>query len=239
MSKKIVLIIISLFLVSGCMNTDGSEPKMKDIKDISTSIYPTTDFNLKEAVKKGIGTENKYKEAQSIYLYFFSEYLNSIYDFRQVDDTLNGKGFVPTKKRNYYQQNSQLESEYIYIRNNVHPERLSQKDIDYLMTTGKKSEDKHAQSIIKKTNMDVMSIQLKDNNEKYKTSYEKSNTKETIVSNDALVLYIEYKDIKKDDNDYVKKGNQEAQVVENQVILPVKDALNDLPNDVEIFNITW
>ncbi|WP_088840630.1 hypothetical protein [Listeria sp. ILCC797] len=212
---------------------------MKDIKDISASIYPTADFNLKEASEKGIGTESEYKEAQNIYLFFFSEYLNSIYDFKQVDATLNAKGFKPVKKKNYYQQNSQLESEYIYIRNNVHPERLTQKDIEYLITTGKKSGDEHAKSIVKNTNVDVMSIQLNDSSEKYRTSYERSNSKEGIVSNDALVLYVSYEDIKEDDNEYVKNGNQEAQVVKNDVILPVESALKNLPNDVEVFNTSW
>ncbi|MBC6309926.1 hypothetical protein HCJ66_10270 [Listeria sp. FSL L7-1582] len=235
---KSIGVLFVLVLLAGCVNS-GSDKTMENIKAVNSSIYPTSDFNVKKAMEKGIGEKESYANLQNIYMYYLGQYLNSLYDFKRTDDILNTQSFQTVGKKDYYQQLSQIDSQYFYIRNNIHCERLDEKSINYLKKIGKREQDEEARSIIEKTYVDVLSIQFENAGKEYDTSYEKSNSGNRRVKNTDLVLYVKYANVKKDDANYVLEGNREAKII-SEVSEEVKIGLEKkLSCGISIFNISW
>lgn len=73
---------------------------------------------------------------QIFYKSNFERLLNSLYNFNLIDNYINQNcnnlPVIDDADYNFYKKFSTLGSKYIYLRNNIHIERLDAKDLEYL-----------------------------------------------------------------------------------------------------------
>lgn len=161
-------------------------------------IYPCS-INLKLAEEKGLVTDNKlnsrYFNIQKNYKIIFEKYIAETLNLKKYDDLLANSNLkidscVPYRM-DYYQKNSTLNLKYIYIKNNLHIEKLAKEDLDSLE---KANDEELLKDIVKKTYPDVIKINYLDDKEikgKFKTQYfEGFDSPNTVFNNDSLVLII-------------------------------------------------
>ena len=81
--------------------------------------------------------DNTFLELQFKYREGFSKYLSSIFNFNTIDEEISKYGVdIPTiedNDYNFYHKNSKLGSNYLYLRNNIHIERLSDEELKRLL----------------------------------------------------------------------------------------------------------
>ena len=80
-------------------------------------------------------SEEEFLELQNKYRNSIEEMLSKIIDFKQLDEKITKVLKVPVvedKDYNFYHKFSNLGSNYIYLRNNIHIERLSKEDVERL-----------------------------------------------------------------------------------------------------------
>ena len=212
---------------------------MGSILEIDKEIYPD-DFDLGLAREKGIGSKADYERVQQRYQELLGSYLGGLYDFSAADALLDAQGFQPAEGGGYYRGRSIPTSRYFYLRNNVHVERLSAEQIAYLKGSAAGSDDPVGVQIVKDTCEEVLAVRLSfANAEEYNTSYQKGSGYRGTVPNTAIVFYVEYKDIKPNNESYAALGQQEALVVEgiSQHIILALEGSFDV--DVIVFNESW
>lgn len=208
---------------------------MKSITEISKEIYPQ-DFDLDKAKEKGIGNKNDYEEVQKNYLIYFSMYLDSLYDFSAIDDQLSDEGFQPVKQKNYYFNRSELNSEYIYLRNNVHCENLMKEQIDFLRKKVQGSLKEEGIALAKETYVEVLSARSDFFEADFKLSYIGGTALRNMVPNTALLFYLQFDDIKKNDETYLEEDRKEQEKLETLSNDIVQELESELDVEVYIFN---
>jgi hypothetical protein len=177
MAKKLLFAISALLLlVSGCTGTPIEEESMNtpestlspSIEDITAHSHPFSyDLALAETVGLSNGTtlNEKFAKVQNTYRLVLSRYLESRVSFSAFDETLEstGLGFTPapTEDMSAYQQWSEINSAFIYIRNNLHVERLPQSHIDTLIEKSDQVDiaaDQELQDIVQNSWVDVIKL---------------------------------------------------------------------------------
>ena len=167
---------------------------MNDITDISSDIFPD-DFDMGEASDKGIGAKDAYVLVQYRYLTVLSDWLKSLFDFPSIDRELADADLAVVPMQDYYRGRDQLGSGYIYLRNNIHPERLTVDQIG-LMRQETTPENRERQlDVVKQTYADVLAVQYAEMgpDAEYITSYGSPGDQSLHVPNTALVFYLSYK----------------------------------------------
>lgn len=234
--KILTVFILSLLFISGC----SLRPPMKSISEISSEIYPL-DFDLEEAEEKGIGKKEDYLLVQKNYLNYLSIYLNSLYDFKEIDKTLKENDFELLKEKPYYFRISELGSEYIYLRNNVHCERLTEEQIVSLKDSENLNEDQGI-DLVKSTYVEVLSVKPDNFANTSKLSYTQGSNIENVVENTALVFYVNYKTPvfnSKDKESYVEINKKNKLVLES-ISKDVSSALSkELREKIYVFYAGW
>ena len=89
----------------------------------------------RELIKEKFKDDDEFLKCQLEYKKAFETILNKVYDFRGIDEKVNSDGLVPkviTDSRFFYHQTSNLQNNYICLRNNFHVEKLSKEDIEKL-----------------------------------------------------------------------------------------------------------
>lgn len=213
------------------------------IQQINEEIYPN-DFDLTLARDKGIGSKRAYQKVYDNYSRLLSAYLNSLYSFSSLDEGLENKGLVPEDDLGYYLDSSQLGSKFLYLRNNIHVERLSEEDINYLKQDNIGTNDEEGLRIVKETCEEVLAVRLRSagDTKEYKTSYHDSCRGDKFVPNTALVFFVEYVDMHTGDlstEEYMRLRSADKKAVDD-VSEEIIDALQ--PSfDVEVIiqNQQW
>lgn len=80
-------------------------------------------------------SDDEVLELQNKYRNCIEEKIKGIIDFKKVDDQINKMVYVPRledKEYNYYHKFSTFPSNYIFLRNNYHIERLSEDELEQL-----------------------------------------------------------------------------------------------------------
>ena len=97
--------------------------------------YPIID-NSELMLKKGFDNDNKYFELLNLYKSFFETYLKEKLPLQLIDDNMKESElkFEPIKEEDmdFYQITSTMGLSYIYLRNNLYIEKLSEEDIKFL-----------------------------------------------------------------------------------------------------------
>ena len=212
---------------------------MNDATDISTEIYPD-DFDMEKAADKGIGRKGTYTQLQEKYLTLFSGWLTTMFDFSSIDQTLADANLTPVTQQDYYSSRSQLGSKYIYLRNNIHPERLSTEQIKALQEETTPENYEQQLAIVKQTYVDVLAVKYDyppDLPEEYITSYGTPGNQLLHVPNTALVFYLRYEEPNTDDHEAFLAMERHTKTVVTGVAEQIQQALStDTHTDVVILD---
>lgn len=79
--------------------------------------------------------EDEFINLQAKYRSYFESILKEIINFKDLDDRIKKVLLLPKikdKEYNFYHKYSTLDSDYIYLRNNIHIENLNDEEISYL-----------------------------------------------------------------------------------------------------------
>ena len=91
----------------------------------------------RDLIREKFKDDDEFLQCQLAYKKAFEIVLNKVYDFKGIDDKVNSNGLVPkvlTNDQDFYHQNSNLQNNYVYLRNNFHVEKLDKEDILLLLT---------------------------------------------------------------------------------------------------------
>ena len=80
-------------------------------------------------------TEDRFIELQIKYRNYFNKILNKLIDFESIDKELNNIVELPQiedTEYNFYHINSNLNSKYLFLRNNIHIENLTKEELEKL-----------------------------------------------------------------------------------------------------------
>lgn len=89
----------------------------------------------RELIKEKFKDDEEFLKCQLEYKKAFEAILNKVYDFKSIDDKVNKEGLVPkllTNEEDFYHHNSNLQNNYVFLRNNFHVEKLNKEDIENL-----------------------------------------------------------------------------------------------------------
>ena len=236
--RPLMLAVVCCFMLTSCSFLN-QVLVLNKATDIATEIYPD-DFDFVEAASKGIGTKRAYTQLQDRYLTLFSGWLTTLFDFSSIDQTLADANLTPVTDQDYYSSRSQLGSKYIYLRNNIHPERLSTEQIKALQeeTTPENYEQQFA--IVKQTYVDVLAVKYdypSDLPEEYITSYGTPGDTYFHVPNTALLFYLRYEDPNIKDNEVFRAWRENSVTVLTEVSEQIQQALSaDIDTEVIILD---
>ena len=105
-------------------------------------------YSIEMAEEKGLAADGLFNERfftlQALYRNVLEAEIISKYDLRLYDDAIGDSSFQfraeQPERMSFYQKYSTLDTRYIYLRNNIHIERLSEEQLalldDYLLTGG-------------------------------------------------------------------------------------------------------
>ena len=193
--RPVVLAVVCCLVLAGCGPADLGFP-MHSARDLSSDIFPD-DFDMGEAADKGIGAKDAYVLVQYRYLTVLSDWLKSMFDFPSIDRELADADLAVVPMQDYYRGRDQLGSRYIYLRNNIHPERLSVEQIATLREETMPENRERQLDVVKQTYVDVLAVQYADEepDARYITTYERHFGGTSYdVPNTALVFYLSYKE---------------------------------------------
>lgn len=98
-------------------------------------IYIPNLYNYEKINEKGLSCD-KFLDLQIKYKNAFESILSKYINFESIDNYINSFEYnIPIlnkQKDNFYSINSILKSNYIYLRNNIHIENLTNEEINYL-----------------------------------------------------------------------------------------------------------
>ena len=97
-------------------------------------IYIPDSYDYKKLKEMGISDE-EFLNLQVKYREGFETYLKDLIDFNEINSYILTKGELPKvddEDRNFYHKYSTLGSNYIFLRSNVHIERLTPEEINIL-----------------------------------------------------------------------------------------------------------
>jgi RNase H-fold protein (predicted Holliday junction resolvase) len=254
-----ILVIASILLVVivGFKLTKKGEEKMESkheqIEKFEEFVPKNDfDFDFKLAQSKGYSSSKEtvtldYIELQNKYDVALSMFLEEKISIDQLDTTLKSLDVISVPKvpfseidstESYYQTISHLNSEYIYLRNNIRVERLDESDVELLKKADieNPTEKEKIIEMISRTFIDVLSVKFNDEKkESYNVVYH-NNGKET-VTNKTIVFWLSYQEEFDDSGNYV---NREKEIEKRKAVEKLVSEYNlifseELNCDVKIF----
>lgn len=98
-------------------------------------IYVPDSYNS-SMIETKFQNEEEFLSMQVLYRKYFESLLRRFIDFKQIDEYIQKKQVVIPKVRdgeyNFYHKYSNLESDYVFLRNNFHVENLSSEELEFL-----------------------------------------------------------------------------------------------------------
>jgi len=154
MLPVIIMILLGLLTTGGCdemeNNIEGllipneSESRAMiaeytDVNGAKKMVQPSS-YNIRLAVEKGLskssGFDSKYLSMQALYRKAFELFLSERLELAMYDDVLANSElrFIPIEndRMSFYQKYSTFGFRYIYLRDNIPIERLSEADLNIL-----------------------------------------------------------------------------------------------------------
>lgn len=219
-SKKttILALILSSFLIAGAilvssfLHQKADEKAGKDDiriekfkKYVPKKVY---DFNFELAENKGYSTSkehitSEYLDLQSKYNQVLSVFLEEKLSIAQLNGQLEALGTTIVPKTSiseinsvegYYRNNSYLNSDYFYLRNNIKVERLEKSDVELLnsLDINNPADKEKLIDMVSRTFIDVLKVEtIKPKHEDYNVMY--TNGGSEIVNHKAIIFWLSTK----------------------------------------------
>lgn len=141
--RGIALMLICSVVMMACglaeiaVNNEGERSTMLNNQDIKKSLPMS--YSAVRASDKGLGENGGYSdwyfELQAFYAEGIWEMLNAQCEIMKLDEqlALSDMNFLPVDTfKNVYQEHWNFGAKYLFLRNNVHVERLSEADLELL-----------------------------------------------------------------------------------------------------------
>ncbi|EJU1509375.1 hypothetical protein OXX45_000137 [Listeria monocytogenes] len=254
-----ILIVVSILLIAIMifkLNQKG-EKKMesKNVKiEKFEKFVPKNDFDFDFALAKDKGysssKENvtlEYLKLQNKYNIGLALFFEDKLSIEQLDSKIKALDVTNVSKtsfqeidstESYYQNTSHLNSNYIYLRNNLRIERLKEADVELLKTMEleNKTEKEKLLEMISRTYNDVLSVKFNNQKkENYNVIY--TNNGEENVNRKTIVFWLSYQEKFDESGNYIdqekeatKRNNIEKLATEYSLIFS-----EELNCDVKIF----
>ena len=194
-------------------------------------------INKELAIKKGLiinDNIDKYNNLVEIYKYLLEYYISSKVDLSKYDEMIKNSDLFIGNNNKYKVLNKFLNLDYIFLINNLYVEKLSDEDINKLLSFDKNNITNDILNIIERTYKDIILDNYKDNeysNKKYKVCYG-DIVPNNMVNNDSLVLKIYY-----GKNTKEVSGNEFIELHKKQLVFFEK-LINNIKQEVNsILNI--
>ena len=179
--------------------------------DMSNYLPNTIDLNK---VNEMYGNEKNYNILQVTYRNYVENLINSIIDFKSIQKLIDDSGLVFDKindsSYNIYHRESKLDSDYIFIRNNIHIENLNENERKALI------ENKIYESFI----TDTIDKVLKENEDFL--SYD--NNSNNLVFTKGLIFEFAY-----DGSKLTDEERKERAVLINQIFEIMSKSMEESP----------
>ena len=199
--------IVTLILFKG----EAMKNRDNDIQSIVTQfnryVFPDNQvtFDYKQAYDLGLNDEkdqvtDTYLQYQTRYRQYLESYLNRTLDFAGLqnelkDNQLTNYFRMSIEKvddtESYYHSLSHLSVPYLYIRNNLYIEQLTQEEANVLKSLNKRSE-KEQDEFVKATVAKVLAIGGDTSNSNHIQYF--SGSAYSPIQKNALVLFVDYVD---------------------------------------------
>lgn len=164
--------------------------------------------------------EEENKMVEDIYREGLSQYILETLELEQYDKTLEDSEmrYIPndSKHMKESQMVDRLGLTYIYLRNDIHTDRLTQEETDILLKEdSSNSFSKEAMDVIKRTYPDVISAKKieKPEDKKVETSYD-SKLHSDFVTVDSLVLIIGTMSEFDENGNYIDRNHEKEKMDE-------------------------
>lgn len=194
-------------------------------------------------IKNNTMSTKEYIDLYNIYRFFMTKYIIEKLKLKEYDKKIkNSKSnFLPieTDKMDVYQFFSCDELKYIYIRNNVYIERLSNKEINLLKDKLKNNDysiDDSIEELIEKTYQKVIFEDIMKNGKKYQIMYGPDSSR-FFARNDSLVLGIRYDEfaiINLTDEEWKIQNKKQREFLRNIINEMTKEFENKLNIPIKI-----
>ena len=208
-------------------------------------FYPNS-FDFKLATEKGLANNNelteKFEMLEKKYRKYLQIYMCNMLNLTDYDEKIKESelNFVPCQEelKDYYQKQSNLK--YMYIKNNMHIEKLTQEDMNLLATS---SNDNELLQLVARTFLEVIKIEVIDGKYipgKFQTQYFKGyDTMATILPNDSVIIVIKEGHEKTNFNNLeeLRSSLQEKDKFINQLITDMKTSFKNVDFNVEIIHL--
>jgi len=216
-------------------------------KQMLELLFPPS-LDLKLAKEKNLcdGNEfsNEYLYIQAFYRKTFEHYIVNEIDLEKYNNILKESNlrFIPCDevKQNVYQRLSKLGFEFIYLRNNIHIERLSKEDIELIKNEMKQNimSEEELFDFIRRTQSEVLSqydIKTGKPNELVKVGYSLDGRK--IAWSNAIIFEIAHQSEFNDKGGYVDSKNEVAkyEFLENLILQMEQEFSEKLDLPVSVF----
>lgn len=194
-------------------------------------------------IKSNTMSTKEYIDLYNIYRFFMTKYIIEKLKLKEYDKKIknNKSNFLPIEedKMDVYQFFSCDELEYIYIRNNVYIERLSNKEINLLKDKLKNNDysiDDSIEELIEKTYQKVIFEDIMKNGKKYQIMYGPDSSR-FFARNDSLVLGIRYDEfaiINLTDEEWKIQNKKQREFLRNIINEMTKEFENKLNIPIKI-----
>lgn len=181
--------------------------------------------------------KEKYLSLYSIYRKLLTEYLIKKIGLKEIDQSIieSGLSFIPINEEDmdFYQYFSADDLKYLYLRNNVYIERLTNEERKFLeerISSEDYNLDKKAEELIERSFRKVIS-ECEEENNKTKVFFGPT-TSSYLVSNDSIVIglrYDEFADTDISDAEWDEQNNNQINYLVklfNNVIENIKESTN-------------
>ena len=171
---------------------------MKNLEDLENNIinletYIPNSFHENLAKEKGLQLfDDEYFQLQSTYLNAMNKYLNQVAGLDEFQKKLDNSGFnfigIKEDEKDIYFRMGSFGRKNIYIRNNIHIEVLSEKDLQIL----KNEEFEVVFEMVKRTMKEVIKIYYECPDDEIDAIYDIGVFQVDTAPNDAVVLQLKY-----------------------------------------------
>ena len=182
---------------------------------IDMSNYLPNTIDLDKATKK-YGNEKNYNILQITYKNFLEIFINSLIDFKSIEKIIKDSNLefkkINDESYNIYHRESKLDSDYIFIRNNIHIENLNDEQTKSLI------ENNLYETFITDTINEVL---------KEKEAYlSYSSDSNNVISTKGLIFEFAY-----DGSELIDLEKTSREVIIKQIFDIIKESLKDCPFD--------
>lgn len=155
-------------------------------------IYPNSyDQNILKSYKlMDIKLNTAFCHYYSCYKYYLEEYLKEKLELNNLEQILTDRKLKKNKKENFYKTLSNWDYTYLFLRNNIFLDRLTENEMNEFQKYQEQNDEKKLLSFVEKTYKKLIKFENGSKDEQM-VNYDPTNRKNILVENNALVIGID------------------------------------------------